>query len=235
MKKAITSLRAFLRKTLWLWVRGVFFIMSKIPFLVVLLAVGYFAFVINDQGKDLMITFGELKTTHPYVLSFLALLIIWSGVVWYVARITLSSANLGRVVERRARLNDAFKDPACASGCELKDDYLVVTVDGRYQRTIQLLAKVTPRVLAALPYIIFIWGCWSVNGYSQASGKIWAAGLDVYENEPHILPELLELDNVVLAPHAGTKTMEDRIHMSIEMCRNIVGFYEGTFPVSRVN
>ncbi len=66
-------------------------------------------------------------------------------------------------------------------------------------------------------------------------GKIWAAGLDVYENEPHILPELLELDNVVLAPHAGTKTMEDRIHMSIEMCRNIVGFYEGTFPVSRVN
>lgn len=66
-------------------------------------------------------------------------------------------------------------------------------------------------------------------------GKIWAAGLDVYENEPHILPELLELDNVVLAPHAGTKTMEDRIHMSVEMCRNIVGYYEGTFPVSRVN
>ena len=66
-------------------------------------------------------------------------------------------------------------------------------------------------------------------------GKIWAAGLDVYENEPHILPELLELDNVVLAPHAGTKTLEDRIHMSIEMCRNIVGYYEGTFPVSRVN
>lgn len=65
--------------------------------------------------------------------------------------------------------------------------------------------------------------------------KIWAAGLDVYENEPHISPELLELDNVVLAPHAGTKTLEDRIAMSIEMSRNIVGFYEGTFPVSRVN
>ncbi len=66
-------------------------------------------------------------------------------------------------------------------------------------------------------------------------GTIWAAGLDVYENEPHILPELLELDNVVLAPHAGTKTVEDRINMSIEMSQNIVGFYEGTFPVSRVN
>ncbi len=64
---------------------------------------------------------------------------------------------------------------------------------------------------------------------------IWAAGLDVYENEPHILPELLELDNVLLAPHAGTKTVEDRIKMSIEMCRNIVGFYENTYPISRVN
>lgn len=65
--------------------------------------------------------------------------------------------------------------------------------------------------------------------------KIWAAGLDVYENEPHILPELLELDNVLLAPHAATKTVEDRIAMSIEMSQNIVGFYEETYPVSRVN
>jgi len=64
---------------------------------------------------------------------------------------------------------------------------------------------------------------------------IWAAALDVYEDEPHILPELLTLDNVVLAPHAGTKTMEDRIRMSEEMVRNIVGFYEGTYTVSRVN
>ncbi|MEA4917418.1 NAD(P)-dependent oxidoreductase [Proteiniphilum sp.] len=66
-------------------------------------------------------------------------------------------------------------------------------------------------------------------------GWIWAAGLDVFENEPHILPEFLELDNVVLAPHAATKTMEDRINMSIEMAQNIVGFYEGIYLVSRVN
>lgn len=66
-------------------------------------------------------------------------------------------------------------------------------------------------------------------------GRIWAAGLDVYDNEPHILPELLVLDNVLLAPHAGTKTVEDRIAMSEEMVQNIVGFYEGTYPVSRVN
>lgn len=67
------------------------------------------------------------------------------------------------------------------------------------------------------------------------NNKIWAAALDVFENEPHILPELLTLDNVILAPHAGTKTVEARLNMSIEMARNIVGFYEGTFPVSQVN
>jgi lactate dehydrogenase-like 2-hydroxyacid dehydrogenase len=65
--------------------------------------------------------------------------------------------------------------------------------------------------------------------------KIWAAALDVFENEPHILPALLTLDNVVLAPHAGTKTVGDRLNMTLEMARNIVGFYEGTFPISRVN
>lgn len=65
--------------------------------------------------------------------------------------------------------------------------------------------------------------------------RIWAAALDVFEHEPHILPELLTLDNVLLAPHAGTRTLEDRIRMSVEMVRNIIGFYEGSYPVSRVN
>lgn len=65
--------------------------------------------------------------------------------------------------------------------------------------------------------------------------RIWAAALDVYEDEPHILPELLTLDNVLLAPHAGTKTLEDRIRMSEEMVQNIIGFYEGRYTLSRVN
>lgn len=57
----------------------------------------------------------------------------------------------------------------------------------------------------------------------------------MFEHEPHILPELLTLDNVLLAPHAGTRTLKDRIRMSVEMVRNIIGFYEGRYPISRVN
>ena len=63
---------------------------------------------------------------------------------------------------------------------------------------------------------------------------IWAAGLDVFENEPIILPKLLELDNVVLAPHAATKTKEARDQMGLEMIQNILGFYFDTYPVSKV-
>lgn len=66
------------------------------------------------------------------------------------------------------------------------------------------------------------------------SNRIFAAGLDVFEHEPKIYPELLELDNVVLAPHAGTRTKEARTEMARECAQNIIGFYEKTYPISRV-
>lgn len=64
--------------------------------------------------------------------------------------------------------------------------------------------------------------------------QIWAAGLDVFENEPKISPQLLKLDNVVLAPHAATKTLEARDEMGLEMIQNILGFYFDTYPISKV-
>ncbi len=70
--------------------------------------------------------------------------------------------------------------------------------------------------------------------HALKENQIWAAGLDVYENEPKILPALLELDNVVLAPHAGTKTNEARDEMALEVIENILGFYFDSYPVSRV-
>ena len=70
--------------------------------------------------------------------------------------------------------------------------------------------------------------------HALKENQIWAAGLDVYENEPKILPARLELDNVVLAPHAGTKTSEARDEMALEVIENILGFYFDSYPVSRV-
>ena len=55
-------------------------------------------------------------------------------------------------------------------------------------------------------------------------GEIAGAAMDVYEYEPKIHPELLELDNVVLSPHTGTGTWEGRIAMCENVCDNILAW-----------
>lgn len=65
-------------------------------------------------------------------------------------------------------------------------------------------------------------------------GTIHGAGLDVFEFGDYPLPELLQMDNVVLTPHIGTQTMETRIIMARTVCNNVIGFLEGDRPVSRV-
>lgn len=67
------------------------------------------------------------------------------------------------------------------------------------------------------------------------NGWIYAAGLDVYEFEPQINPKLLELDNVVLAPHNGTATIEARNAMSRFASQNIIRYFDGRTDISRVN
>ena len=46
-------------------------------------------------------------------------------------------------------------------------------------------------------------------------GRIAGAGLAVFEHEPEVPPELLELENVVLAPHLGSATRDTREAMGM--------------------
>ncbi len=67
------------------------------------------------------------------------------------------------------------------------------------------------------------------------NNEIWGgAGLDVYENEPEIHPELLKMDNVVLLPHLGSATSETRERMSQMCARNIIEVLEGREPINPV-
>ena len=52
--------------------------------------------------------------------------------------------------------------------------------------------------------------------------RIWAAGLDVYENEPNVNPALFEADNVVLSPHIASATEPTRQAMAMLAARNCV-------------
>src|SRR5918993_310457 len=67
-----------------------------------------------------------------------------------------------------------------------------------------------------------------------AEGRIFAAGLDVYEEEPHVHPKLLELENVVLAPHIGSASVETRDRMAALAAENIVAVLSGDEPKTPV-
>lgn len=67
-----------------------------------------------------------------------------------------------------------------------------------------------------------------------AAGSIFAAGLDVYEEEPRVLPKLLELENVVLAPHIGSGSIETRDKMAVLAAENIRAVLGGEPPKSPV-
>lgn len=66
------------------------------------------------------------------------------------------------------------------------------------------------------------------------SGAIAGAGLDVYEDEPHVPEELRRLDNVVLLPHLGSATLETRTAMGMLVLDNLEAFLDGREPPCRV-
>ncbi len=60
--------------------------------------------------------------------------------------------------------------------------------------------------------------------------RIAGAGLDVYENEPKVEPELLTMQNVVLTPHLGSAVTELRESMANVVVDNIMAVLEGRRP-----
>ena len=63
---------------------------------------------------------------------------------------------------------------------------------------------------------------------------IAGAALDVYEREPEIAASLMEMENVVLAPHLGSATRETRTAMADMAVRNAVAVLEGNAPLTPV-
>ena len=65
-------------------------------------------------------------------------------------------------------------------------------------------------------------------------GRIAGAGLDVFEHEPAVNKDLLEMPNVVLLPHMGSATIEGRIDMGEKVLINIRTFVDGHKPPDRI-
>jgi glyoxylate reductase len=67
------------------------------------------------------------------------------------------------------------------------------------------------------------------------TGVIFAAGLDVFEKEPEVHPDLLELDNVVIIPHLGSASVDTRIAMGLLAADNLIAALEGRRPPTLIN
>jgi glyoxylate reductase len=67
------------------------------------------------------------------------------------------------------------------------------------------------------------------------SGLLAAAALDVYEHEPQVPAELLELENIVLAPHIGSATASARNAMARLVAENVISVLEGHEPLTPVD
>lgn len=67
------------------------------------------------------------------------------------------------------------------------------------------------------------------------SGEIAGAGLDVFEREPDINPELLKLDNAVLAPHIASASLETRNKMALMAAENVLAVLGGERAPNVVN
>lgn len=65
--------------------------------------------------------------------------------------------------------------------------------------------------------------------------EIAGAGIDVYEEEPEIHPELVKLDNAVLTPHIASATIETRTKMATMAAQNLVDGLMGKRPQNLVN
>jgi lactate dehydrogenase-like 2-hydroxyacid dehydrogenase len=66
------------------------------------------------------------------------------------------------------------------------------------------------------------------------AGRLGAAGLDVFEKEPHVPEALFGMENVVLLPHIGSASHYTRNRMGQLVVDNIVSFAEGRGPLTPV-
>jgi gluconate 2-dehydrogenase len=64
---------------------------------------------------------------------------------------------------------------------------------------------------------------------------IAAAGLDVFEGEPKVHPDLLTVPNVVLTPHIASATVPTRLAMANLAADNLIGFLVNGKPLTPLN
>ncbi|BCJ86265.1 D-glycerate dehydrogenase [Effusibacillus dendaii] len=133
---------------------------------------------------------------------------------------------------RRPEVEKRLEARYCSLEMLLKESDFVVLLSPSTPETYRMIGEKELNLMK--PNAVFINTSRGTNVDEQAlyqalaSGKIWAAGLDVFENEP-ISPDhpLLTLQNVVVLPHIGSASIATRTQMAVMAAENILAGLSG--------
>ena len=154
-----------------LYIRSFFFLLAKIPFVLIIILIGFYAFYINDQGLDMMASFSFMKIfINPYITYVVIFLFIWARTIWNVCRVLLGAANLKRLVE-----NEVDPSTVLPEGQQLKPNLIIASIDPNYKKIIEALIKWVPRLLALTPYLVFMAAYIKENGWVHLYNMIIVA------------------------------------------------------------
>src|SRR5579859_1909220 len=167
----------------------------------------------------------------------------------------VGAGRIGQAVARRAAafgMNSVYwsrqpkQDFESSTGARYRDldpllresDILVLTVSLTAE-TRHLIGEREIGLLKSTAYLINIARGPVVDEAALASAllgrRIAGAGLDVYEKEPEVHPDLLRAPNAVLAPHIGSATVETRRRMSLLAAENCLAGFQGRTPPQALN
>jgi glyoxylate reductase len=155
----------------------------------------------------------------------------------------IGPGRIGRAVARRAdgfgmRVLFAGRDRSELERVLAESDFVVVTVP---------LSESTRHLIGAAELARMKQGAILVNtsrgpvvdeaalAESLASGHLGGAGLDVFENEPHVHPALLACENALMVPHIASATRETRDGMARLACRGLSQILRGERPPNLAN
>jgi lactate dehydrogenase-like 2-hydroxyacid dehydrogenase len=163
----------------------------------------------------------------------------------------LGMGRVGRVVARRARGFDMEIHYHDLRPLPAEEGVFHQTLEGMLPHCdfLSLHCNVTPAtrgVMTAQRFAMLPDGAILVNAARGAlvdddalvnalrSGRLRAAGIDAYNNEPNVDPRLVALPNTFLMPHIGSATRETRDAMGFRALDNLDAFFAGREPGDRV-
>ena len=178
------------------------------------------------------------------------------GDVWGKTLGLLGFGRIGRAVARRAAgfnmrviYNDAVRAPADAEK-ELRAEFVErdrLLADADFISVHVPLMPETRHLMGAATFAKMKPSAYLINTSrgpvvdeealvaALESKKIAGAALDVYEREPEIHPGLLHRDDVVLAPHIASASVETRTKMAVMAASNVIALFDGQRPPNALN